>query len=444
MHRTRHLNIFLLAAVYCLALPIISASIKNIPDFPDFPGQYCKARRQCCNSREDSCAMPISDTLCYCDQFCHENRTSVDCCPDYKSYCLNEPDTTISCLYNGKYYKPFSSFKENCNLCKCTDKGLTQCETDVCLIDKDLIDNINSISHYLGWDARNYTEFWGRKFTEGLQLRLGTLEPTYKVRAMTELIHKADSLPRNFNSLDHWKDILSTEIIDQGWCGSSWVISTTSVASDRFAVQSKGKEIVQLSPQQIMSCSRKTRGCHGGRLDVAFRFLNKNGVVDEDCFPYLASNTHCPSALRRTRLLGKAQCRLPTNVDRTSYYTTGPAYTLNNETSIMVEILQSGPVVATMRVYRDFFTYSGGIYKHSAASRNDKYGFHSVRLLGWGEEYVDGRIVKYWTAANSWGSWWGENGFFRILRGANECLIEDYVLAAWPHLYDSIKGRKID
>lgn len=52
---------------------------------------------------------------------------------------------------------------------------------------------------------------------------------------------------------------------------------------------------------------------------------------------------------------------------------------------------------ATMRVYRDFFSYQGGVYRHSAASRNSEpSGFHSVRLIGWGEERVGYEVIKYW------------------------------------------------
>lgn len=49
-----------------------------------------------------------------------------------------------------------------------------------------------------------------------------------------------------------------------------------------------------------------------------------------------------------------------------------------------------------MRVYRDFFAYKGGIYTHSAASRSDQGGFHSVRLVGWGVEHNGYESTKYW------------------------------------------------
>lgn len=49
-----------------------------------------------------------------------------------------------------------------------------------------------------------------------------------------------------------------------------------------------------------------------------------------------------------------------------------------------------------MRVYRDFFTYRGGVYRRSAASRSEQGGFHSVRLVGWGEERTGYEVTKYW------------------------------------------------
>lgn len=62
-----------------------------------------------------------------------------------------------------------------------------------------------------------------------------------------------------------------------------------------------------------------------------------------------------------------------------------------------------------MWVYPDLFTYRNGIYRRSAYGDQRAKGFHSVRLVGWGEEGFGDYKAKYWIAANSWGKWWGES-----------------------------------
>ncbi|CAH2097853.1 unnamed protein product [Euphydryas editha] len=77
-----------------------------------------------------------------------------------------------------------------------------------------------------------------------------------------------------------------------------------------------------------------------------------------------------------------------------------------------------------MEVYQDFFHYRDGVYRRTPYGNTQMKGYHSVRVVGWGEERGD----KYWIVANSWGPQWGENGYFRIARGSNESGIESFVV----------------
>lgn len=179
------------------------------------------------------------------------------------------------------------------------NNATVSCERDTCLIDDRLIDEINYGSRS-SWRAANYSVFWGEKLSRGNALRLGkylqlllsdsqlinyliffvgTFEPIYKVKQMTRLSNKQDNIPKFFDSYQHWPNLI-TDIRDQGWCGSSWAVSTATVASDRFSIASKGREAVApegLAPQQLLSCVRRQRGCAGGHLDTAWNYFRSVG-----------------------------------------------------------------------------------------------------------------------------------------------------------------------
>lgn len=73
------------------------------------------------------------------------------------------------------------------------------------------------------------------------------------------------------------------------------------------------------------------------------------------------------------------------------------------------------------------YSFFLGVYQHVVGNFLYK---HAIRILGWGVE----NGTPYWLAANSWNTDWGDHGYFKILRGSNECGIESEVVAGLPKL----------
>jgi cathepsin B len=55
-------------------------------------------------------------------------------------------------------------------------------------------------------------------------------------------------------------------------------------------------------------------------------------------------------------------------------------------------------------------TYKSGVYQHTTGKQ---LGGHAIKIIGWGTESG----VDYWLVANSWGTTWGLDGFFKIKQG---------------------------
>lgn len=86
-----------------------------------------------------------------------------------------------------------------------------------------------------------------------------------------------------------------------------------------------------------------------------------------------------------------------------------------------------------LQVYPDFMHYREGIYHHTGLAEPFnpfELTNHAVLLVGYGRCQKTGQ--KYWIVKNSWGTGWGEDGYFRIRRGSDECAIESIAVAANP------------
>lgn len=71
------------------------------------------------------------------------------------------------------------------------------------------------------------------------------------------------------------------------------------------------------------------------------------------------------------------------------------------------EIYERGPIACGMDSTDEFGEYQGGIYSEFKAIPIIN---HFVSIIGWGTE----NGVEYWIGRNSRGTYWGEQGYFRI------------------------------
>jgi cathepsin L len=91
-----------------------------------------------------------------------------------------------------------------------------------------------------------------------------------------------------------------------------------------------------------------------------------------------------------------------------------------------------GPVAAAIYASKTFLLYKSGIYNEANCPTSVN---HAVLIVGYGTE----NGVDYWLVKNSWGTGWGEAGFFRLARGSNKCGIASY--ATYPVVWVKIRSK---
>ena len=185
-----------------------------------------------------------------------------------------------------------------------------------------------------------------------------------------------------------WRDEgMVTPIRHQGNCGSCWAFGSLAAMESVTMIEQNIE--VNLSEQFLVSCTPGS--CEGWTQKATLNYLESNGVVDEDCFPYVAkdvsSSGRCSDWKSKTREISDW------------------GWVDNDIDAIKSAIYDYGPLVAGMKVYEDFFDFEGGIYEHVWG---DSENYHMVCIVGYNT------AERYWIVKNSWGTDWGESGFFRI------------------------------
>ena len=198
----------------------------------------------------------------------------------------------------------------------------------------------------------------------------------------------------------------TTPIKDQGNCGSCYAFgSYAAMESCIKIVSNKPSLSIDLSEQFMVSCGKDwvdgIDGCGGAQLNPIFEFIEKYGAIPESCFPYTSGGGSVPSCSKKCSDWQDLQ-----------YEIDDWGSVSANQDSIKNALIQHGPLPTGMNVYSNFPSYDGGIYEPSGAIQ----GAHLVCIVGYNDN------PGYWICKNSWGTSWGEDGWFKIKYGV--CDIE--------------------
>merc|ERR1712139_549935 len=158
------------------------------------------------------------------------------------------------------------------------------------------------------------------------------------------------------------------------------------------AWQLSSGNLVSMSEQFFVDCSKQNSGCNGGLMDTAFSFAEGTAVATEDSYAYTARDGTCKSSFTTAIPQGGV----------TGYKD------VSNSASALQSALQNSPVSVAIEADQSVFQMdTSGTITSGCGTNLD----HGVLAVGY-----DGSAIK---VKNSWGSSWGVEGYVQI--AADQC-----------------------
>lgn len=191
-----------------------------------------------------------------------------------------------------------------------------------------------------------------------------------------------------------------TDVKNQKLCGSCWAMATAAALESHHFL--KTKDLLSLSAQNLVDCapSYLNLGCQGGAISGALDYVRDNGIYTEESDPYAAyKHNYC-------KLGDKSNLKIDgfKRVQR------------GNERELQIALAMYGPIIVTIDGGGESFSYfyGNGIYNNQYC-RSDALS-HAVLLVGYG---TDNHGRDYYIIKNSWGTSWGDHGYFKLPRNEN-------------------------
>lgn len=197
-----------------------------------------------------------------------------------------------------------------------------------------------------------------------------------------------------------WRDKGAvTNIKNQRHCGSCWSFAATGAIEGQHFL--KTGELLSLSEQNLIDCSRSNgnHGCGGGLTTHGYQYVMQMGIKSEEAYPYEAFEGDCRDYVHSPITKVHSFVSIPEG----------------DEESLKEALATIGPVAVSIDASGyNFHHYKSGIYYDDYCSNT--HTNHAVLVVGYGTDEHD---RDYYIVKNSWGTSWGEDGYFKLIRNHN-------------------------
>ena len=243
------------------------------------------------------------------------------------------------------------------------------------------------------------------------------------------------TLPRNFD----WRNVNGTSYVTVDlnqhspvYCGSCYLHGAISTLNDRLKIARNAQfPEINLARQVVLNCGQDVAGsCQGGGDRGVYIFVHKSGLPDDTCQPYTALSSYACSPYRNCM-----NCEPPTDeaplgicypVQSYNRYFVSEYGRMINPTvhEMKAEIFRRGPISCSIDCSSvTHARYRVGDIVTTPIPASGEWDLdHVISIAGWGYDEKSG--LEYWIVRNSWGTFWGDQGWFKVALGNNTLGIE--------------------
>ncbi|MDP1845369.1 MAG: C1 family peptidase [Candidatus Moranbacteria bacterium] len=211
-----------------------------------------------------------------------------------------------------------------------------------------------------------------------------------------------------------------SSVKDQGNCGSCWAFATMGSLESHWLTL--GGSESNLSENNLKECHNfEWSPCDGGNMEIATSYLSQNdGPISEANDPYVAVDDSCHSGFSPVAYVPDARF-LPNDSDLIKQYLT-----------------DYGALYTSLYMSEDpaYYNSSNSTYYYNGIEVTN----HAVTLAGWDDSKVTAGGIGAWIVKNSWGTAWGDSGYFYV--SYNDTKINSSV-SVWTSKIDYTSSKTI-